>query len=70
MERMTDPSRFAGLDENDPKSMARAMKSMTQEMGEDLGEDFDVDAMMDEAMSESDAGGTGGPDSDSGCGDD
>jgi putative FmdB family regulatory protein len=66
MERMTDPSRFAGLDENDPKSMAKFMKSMSQEMGEDMGEDFDVDAMMDEAMSERDAGGTGGPGPDSG----
>jgi hypothetical protein len=70
MERMTDPSRFSGLDENDPGSMARFMKSMSREMDEDLGEDFDVDAMMDEAMSENDAGGTGGPDLDSGCDDD
>jgi putative FmdB family regulatory protein len=70
MERMTDPSRFSGLDENDPKSMARFMKSMSQEMGDDLGEDFDVDAMMDEAMSESDAGGKGGMDPGSGSGDD
>ena len=52
MERMADPSRFSGLDENDPKSMAKWMKSMSREMGEDLGEDFDVDAMMDEAMAE------------------
>jgi len=69
MERMTDPSRFAGLDENDPKSMAKLMKSMSQEMGEDMGEDFDVDAMMDEAMSENEAGGSGGTDPDSGFGD-
>ena len=52
MERLADPSRFSGLDENDPKSMAKWMKSMSKEMGEDLGEDFDVDAMMDEAMEE------------------
>jgi len=55
MERLADPSRFSGLDENDPKSMAQWMKSMSREMGEDLGEDFDVDAMMDETMAEKDA---------------
>ncbi len=60
MERMADPSRFSGLDENDPKSMARWMKSMTKEMGDDLGEDFDVDAMMDEAMAEKESAEGGG----------
>jgi len=50
MERLADPSRFSGLDENDPKSMAKWMKHMGREMGDDLGEDFDVDAMMEEAM--------------------
>ena len=52
MERMGDPSRLSGIDENDPKSMAKWMKSMSREIGDDLGEDFDVDAMMDEAMAE------------------
>jgi hypothetical protein len=52
MERMADPSRLSGLDENDPKSMAKWMKSMSREMGDDLDGDFDVDAMMDEAMAE------------------
>ena len=52
MERMADPSRFSGIDENDPKSMVKWTKSMSREMGDDLGEDFDVDAMMDEAMAE------------------
>ncbi|NLI81392.1 MAG: zinc ribbon domain-containing protein [Deltaproteobacteria bacterium] len=52
LERLADPSRFGGLDENDPKSMARFMKTMTQEMGDELGEDMDVDAMMEEAMEE------------------
>ena len=62
MERLADPSRFSGLDENDPKSMAKWMKSMSREMGDDLGEDIDVDAMVDEAMSESEGAGGGGPD--------
>jgi hypothetical protein len=52
MERLADPSRLSGLDENDPRSMAKWMKSMTWEMGDEMGEDFDVDAMMEEAMSE------------------
>ncbi len=59
MERLADPSRLSGLDENDPRSMAKLMKSIGREMGEDLGEDFDVDAMMDEAMAEEEGGGTG-----------
>ena len=58
MERLADPSRLSGLDENDPKSMAKWMKSMSREMDEDM--DMDVDAMVDEAMAEQehDAGGT------------
>jgi putative FmdB family regulatory protein len=39
LEALADPSTLAGLDENDPKSMARFMKNMGEEMGEDLGED-------------------------------
>ncbi len=62
MERLADPSRLSGLDENDPRSMAKWMKSMGREMGDEMGEDFDVDAMMDEAMSEKspDGGESGG----------
>jgi len=52
LDRLADPARLGSLDENDPKSMAKWMKSMSREMGEDLGEDFDVDAMMDETMAE------------------
>jgi putative FmdB family regulatory protein len=61
MERLGDPSRFAGLDENDPKSMAKWMKDMGREMGDDLGEDFDVDAMMEEAMEEKESMEGGAP---------
>ena len=50
MESLADPSKLGGLDENDPKSMARWMKKMGKEMGEDVGEDFDQ--MVDEAMEE------------------
>ena len=50
MESLADPSKWGGLDENDPKSMANWMKRMGKEMGEDMGED--VDQMVDEAMEE------------------
>jgi putative FmdB family regulatory protein len=47
LDSMADPSNFSGLDENDPKSVARWMRKMGNEMGEDVGgEDFDE--MMDE----------------------
>jgi putative FmdB family regulatory protein len=41
LENLADPSSLAGLDENDPKSMARWMRKMSGEMGEDLGPEFD-----------------------------
>ena len=37
---MADPSAFGDVDENDPKSMAKAMKKMGQAMGEDLPPEF------------------------------
>jgi hypothetical protein len=56
VEGMADPSKLAGLDEKDPKSIARWMKRMGKEMGEETGEDFDqsIDEAMEEA--EKDAG--------------
>jgi len=41
LESLADPSSLAGLDENDPRSMARWMRKMSQEMGEDMGPEFD-----------------------------
>jgi hypothetical protein len=58
LERLADPSRLGGLDENDPKSMARWMKKMSHEMGEDF-EGEDVDSLIDEAMEEESKGGLG-----------
>jgi len=40
MEEMADPSFLSGVDENDPKSIARAMKKMGQSVGEDLPPEF------------------------------
>lgn len=61
LESLADPSSLAGLDENDPKSVARWMKKMGREMGEEAGEDFDeeVDRAMDEAERGEDAEGAG-----------
>lgn len=59
LERLADPSAWGGVDENDPKSMARMLKKMTQEMGEDTGDE--VDQMVEEAM----AGGEGQSEEDS-----
>jgi len=50
MESLADPSKWGGLDERDPKSMATWMKKMGKEMGEDMGED--VDQMVEEATEE------------------
>ena len=55
LESLADPSSFAGIDENDPGSVARWMKKMGKEMGEDFGED--VDQLADEAAQEA-AGGS------------
>jgi putative FmdB family regulatory protein len=61
LESLADPSKLSGLDENDPKSVARWMKKMGKEMGEEAGEDFDQS--IDEAMEEAEAGEGGGDDS-------
>ena len=42
MESLADPTSLSGLDESDPKSVARWMRKMGKEMGEEAGgEDFD-----------------------------
>ena len=41
LDDLTDPSMLSGLDEDDPKSMARWMRRMSREVGEDLGPEFD-----------------------------
>ena len=40
LEALADPSNLADLDENDPKSLARWMRRMSNELGEDLGDEF------------------------------
>ncbi len=40
LDAASDPSFLSGVDENDPKSVARAMRKMGSEMGEDLPPEF------------------------------
>jgi len=47
LESLADPSSLSGLDENDPKSMARWMRKMGKELGEEFSGD-DFDQMVDE----------------------
>lgn len=52
-EALADPSMLAGLDENDPKSIARWAKKLGKELGDEAGEDWDemVEQMLEEEMS-------------------
>lgn len=45
LESLADPANLGGLDESDPRSVARLMKKMGEEMGEDVS---DVEAMLDQ----------------------
>jgi putative FmdB family regulatory protein len=40
MDAMSDPSFLGDVDENDPKSLARAMRKMGEQVGEDLPPEF------------------------------
>lgn len=64
MDALADPSNLSGLDENDPKSVARMMRKMGQQMSDEFsGPEFD------EAINELESGGDlGGEDDDIGGG--
>ena len=62
LESLADPSSFAGLDENNPSSVARWMKKMGKELGEDFGGE-DIDQLAEEAAQETAGGGPSGNDS-------
>lgn len=51
LESLSDPSRWSGLDENDPKSVATFIKKMGREIGQDASRD-DIDRLADEAAHE------------------
>ncbi len=40
LDSLADPAALGGFDENDPKSMAKFMKTMTREMGDELGDEL------------------------------
>ena len=54
MEKMLDPSSLSGIDENDPRSIARWARKMGKGLGDEMGEDFDslVDEMEETAARE------------------
>ncbi len=64
LESMADPSALSGIDENDPRSIARWAKKMAREMGEDMGDE--IEAMAEEEIAKAGRGETG----DAGGGDD
>ncbi|MBI2939939.1 MAG: zinc ribbon domain-containing protein [Chloroflexi bacterium] len=74
LEDLADPSALGGVDENDPKSVARWARKLGDSMGEDLGDDFDemVDRIEAGEDPESVMGGEagGGGDGGMGAGDD
>jgi putative FmdB family regulatory protein len=41
LEGLADPSSLAGLDEDDPKSIARWMRKMSKQVGEEMPAEFD-----------------------------
>lgn len=53
LESLATSSSLGDLDENDPTSVARFMKTMGKELGDDMGEDFQ--SAVDEAMAEGEA---------------
>lgn len=62
LDALTGDDAMGGLDESDPRSMARWMRRMGKELGEDGGEDFD--AMVDEMEAGGDADDGGGGEDD------
>lgn len=63
IESIANPTNFAGLDENDPRSIADWARRMSKELGDEAGEDWDelVDQMLEEELSgKGDSDGEGG----------
>jgi hypothetical protein len=40
LEDLADPSALGGVDEDDPRSVARWARKMGEQMGDDVGDDF------------------------------
>ena len=54
IESLADQATLSGLDESDPRAIARWAKKLGKELGEDAGEDWDqmVDQMLEEELDE------------------
>jgi putative FmdB family regulatory protein len=63
IEALADPATLSGLDESDPRAIARWAKKLGKELGDDAGEDWDemVDQMLEEELGEEGEEGTAGP---------
>ena len=59
LDDLADDAALGGVDESDPKSVARWMRKMGDELGPDAGEDFD-ELVDDIERGEDDADGDGG----------
>jgi putative FmdB family regulatory protein len=55
LESLMDPSVMGGLDEKDPRSLAKWMKRMGKEMGEDVS-DEEIEQVIEDAASETGTG--------------
>jgi len=63
IDAMANPSMFTGLDENDPRSIARWAKKLGKQLGDEAGEDWDemVDQMLEEELDGDEDGDGHGP---------
>ena len=66
LEDLADPSALGGVDEDDPRSVARWARKMGEHMGDDVGDDFKemVDQMEAGEMPDDGEGPMGGADDD------
>ena len=71
LEDLADPSALGGVDEDDPRSVARWARKMGEQMGDDVGDDFKemVDQMEAGEMPDDGEGPMGSADDDDGIGD-
>lgn len=58
LERLSDPSFLRGIDENDPRSVARWMKKFGKEFGDELEPDFEdsIEEALEEEMKAEEGG--------------
>jgi|SRR5919198_6148452 putative FmdB family regulatory protein len=66
LDDLADPSMFADVDENDPKSVARWARKLGQQLGDDLPDDYDemVDQLERGEVPEDEEGAAAGGSSD------